>query len=168
MTINSAIQKSQVLYYTIGKLILSEAQKSAMFRPQLTGKKRKKEKKRKGWKYCLTSGPHSKQPRARLRNNLKKCPNLCVNINWFLPPSKVMLERGVQIQLNAWWSPSKLLLQAKSNILALLTHQKTTVCACVSVPSSLQHTPTGKSPAPTVKSSFLAPALNIYFHECFS
>jgi len=47
MTINSAIQKSQVPYYTIAKLILSEAQKSAMFRPQPTGKK-EAEKEKKG------------------------------------------------------------------------------------------------------------------------
>lgn len=46
MTINSAIQESQVLYYTIGKLILSDAQKSAMLRPQPTGKKEEKRKKR--------------------------------------------------------------------------------------------------------------------------
>lgn len=164
MTINSAIQKSQVLYYTIGKLILSEAQKSAMFRPQLTGKKRRKEKKR--GEVLPDLRATQKTATCKSRNNMKKCPNLCEYKFWFLPSSKVMLERRVQIQLNAWWSPSKLLLQAKCNILALLTHQKTTVC--VSVPSSLQCTPTGKSPAPTVRSSFLAPALNIYFHECFS
>lgn len=48
MTINSAIQESQVLYYTIGKLILSEAQKSATFRPQLTGKNRRRKQKKRG------------------------------------------------------------------------------------------------------------------------
>lgn len=80
MTINSAIQESQVLYYTIGKLILSEAQKSATFRPQLTGKNRRRKQKKGGVKYRPTSGPQSKQPRASLRNNLK-WPNLCMNIS---------------------------------------------------------------------------------------
>lgn len=94
-------------------------------------KKEEKEKKERG--EVLTDLRATQQiATCQAQKQLEVPKSLCEHKLWFLSSSIAMLERRIQIQLNAWWSPSKLLLQAKCNILALLTHQKRTVCVCVS------------------------------------
>lgn len=127
MTINSAIQKSQVLYYTIGKLILSEAQKPAMFRPQLTGRKKKKKKKIEGntaWPQGHTANSHSK-PQKQPEEVPK---SLCEYKLWFLSSSKVMLRKRVQNSTERLMITFKVVIAGK---MQHLTIADTTVCVSV-------------------------------------
>lgn len=130
--------------------------------------KKKKKKKIEGntaWPQGHTANSHSK-PQKQPEEVPK---SLCEYKLWFLSSSKVMLRKRVQNSTERLMITFKVVIAGKMQHLTIAdTSENHSMCECVSVPSSLQHTPTGRSPAPTVKSSFLAPAPNIYFHECFS